>query len=67
MENKENILEIIEYNNEEYKEYFFTSENISDIKSLADIPKGYVRWINIDEKIEQGILELINKIGRAHV
>lgn len=66
MESKENILEIIEYNNEEYKEYFLTSENISDIKSLADIPKGYVRWINIDEKIEQGTLELINNTFNIH-
>lgn len=61
MKDIKNLLEIIEYNSEDYKEYYIEDENISDIESLAHIPEGYVRWINIDEEIGQDMLDRINK------
>lgn len=61
-----NLIEVIEYGAEEYKAYTVGSNEPHRIAALADIPENRVRWINIDRKCPEAVLQALGKAFRIH-
>jgi magnesium transporter len=59
-------IEIMEYNAEEFKEHRVQNLTEYNFAHLADIEEGITRWINIDEKYTEEILNQIRDIFSIH-
>ena len=56
------VITVMDYN----KEHYTFRENVKDIESLADIPEGIVRWIDIQGVGDRSILESIQSVFQIH-
>lgn len=55
------IIQIFDYNAEDCNQFSIVSGNLKEVEELSNVKDGYIRWINIDDEIDQETLEKINK------
>lgn len=65
MEIKNNTIEIIDFNQEDYKVNLVDISELKDF-SLADISDGNTRWINIDGQCSEQTLNLLSNVFNIH-
>lgn len=65
-EDKSILVEVTDYDEEGCLEFFVENNRMNEIRNLAGIPEGFIRWINIDAQIDQEVLEAINKQFHIH-
>ena len=65
-QNSCHCIEVIDYQQKSYRKYTVDSRKLDGLAALANIPGNHIRWINIDGKCPEVVLQKLGKAFGIH-